>query len=93
MTFYQRVINFAVETAMSVFGKGFISPSNMEDLYKIYLPDAPSISEVEKNISLIFTNSHFSMTYPRPLLPNVIEVSEYEFMMNNLQFYGRYAVQ
>jgi len=31
-------------------------------------------SEIEKNISLVMVNTHYSMDYPRPLVPAMITV-------------------
>lgn len=36
--------------------------------------DLPPIEELEKNVSLILTNTHPGITYPRVLLPHVVEV-------------------
>lgn len=33
-----------------------------------------SLSELEKNVSLVLVNSHYSLGQPRPLMPNVVEV-------------------
>lgn len=33
-----------------------------------------SLSEVEKNVSMVLVNSHYSLGQPRPLMPNVVEV-------------------
>lgn len=33
-----------------------------------------SLSEVEKNVSMVLVNSHYSLGHPRPLMPNVVEV-------------------
>lgn len=33
-----------------------------------------SLAEVEKNVSLVLVNSHYSLGHPRPLSPNVVEV-------------------
>ncbi|ODM90398.1 2-hydroxyacylsphingosine 1-beta-galactosyltransferase [Orchesella cincta] len=48
-----------------------------EDMYRKYLPNGnqlPGLDEIQANSSLMFTNSHFTINYPRPLLPDVIEV-------------------
>lgn len=37
--------------------------------------DIPKIKIAIQNISLILVNSHFTFGYPRPNLPNVIEVA------------------
>lgn len=36
--------------------------------------DLPPIEELEKNVSLVLTNTHPSITYPRVLLPQVVEI-------------------
>ena len=36
--------------------------------------DFPSIHELDSLASLILINQHFSLNYPRPLLPSIIEV-------------------
>lgn len=33
-----------------------------------------SLSELEKNVSMVLVNSHYSLGHPRPLMPNVVEV-------------------
>jgi len=73
MTFLQRVINSVTQTIVKVI-VNFMYVPKMEALYKTYIPDAPDLTDIEKNVSMIFMNTHFSMTYPRPLLPDVIEV-------------------
>ena len=47
----------------------------LEGVVQRFLGD-PSVSlkEVEKNVSLVLVNSHYSFGSPRPLLPNVVEV-------------------
>jgi glucuronosyltransferase len=34
----------------------------------------PLPSEIEKNISLVMVNTHYSLDYPRPLVPAMITV-------------------
>lgn len=36
--------------------------------------DLPPIEELEKNVSLVLTNTHPSVTYPRVLLPHTVEI-------------------
>ncbi|MDK2413414.1 hypothetical protein QHH03_30455, partial [Aphanizomenon sp. 202] len=61
----------------------FISPhlrsqlvlSRLDGVVQRFLGDPTvSLSEVEKNVSLVLVNSHYSLGHPRPLLPNVVEV-------------------
>ncbi|KAJ4441095.1 hypothetical protein ANN_10945, partial [Periplaneta americana] len=37
-------------------------------------PDMPSIMELEKYTALVLVNHHFSISYPRPLMPNLVQV-------------------
>ncbi|CAL8109446.1 unnamed protein product [Orchesella dallaii] len=46
-----------------------------ENIYKQYLgEDLPDVDTLRKNVSLIFSNTHFSLNFPRPLMPDVIEI-------------------
>lgn len=36
--------------------------------------DMPSVVDISKKVSLILTNTHYSLNGPRPLSPKVIEV-------------------
>ncbi|ODM94715.1 UDP-glucuronosyltransferase 2A3 [Orchesella cincta] len=46
-----------------------------ENIYKQYLgDDLPDVETLRKNVSLIFSNTHFSLNFPRPLMPDVIEI-------------------
>lgn len=74
MTLWQRTLNTLVR---------FISPhlrsqlvlSRLDGVVQRFLGDPTvSLSEVEKNVSLVLVNSHYSLGHPRPLLPNVVEV-------------------
>ena len=38
-----------------------------------HFPDLPSLYEMGRNQSLTLINSHFSISYPIPLLPNQVE--------------------
>lgn len=74
--FSQRVINLLYGLIM-YFGAehGFIRPS--EKLYRELLPDGdnlPDMHSIQANVSLVFSNSHWTLTHPRPLLPDVIDV-------------------
>lgn len=49
-------------------------PSEMR-ARELFGPDLTPIDVLAYNISLILVNSHFSVNYPRPLVPNIIEVA------------------
>ncbi|GAB0093835.1 UDP-glucuronosyltransferase [Sergentomyia squamirostris] len=75
MTFGQRLAN----TMISVFEKVYMDLAynhRQEALYNKHFPDPkPNLDELKKtSFPLILLNSHFSLSYPRPLLPNMIEI-------------------
>jgi len=75
MDFVDRVVNFVTVSTLRVIYDWMYLP-RMEALYKEYLGTGlPSVREIEKNASLILNNAHFSLTYPRPNLPQVIDVA------------------
>ncbi|XP_049958525.1 UDP-glucosyltransferase 2-like isoform X1 [Schistocerca serialis cubense] len=50
--------------------------ADQEEIQRKYFgPDVPSVYETEKNFSLMLINNHFSINYPRPNLPNMIELT------------------
>lgn len=42
--------------------------------YFNYTNDIPPLSHIVRNTSLLLLNNHFSLNYPRPLVPNMVEV-------------------
>ncbi|XP_047109016.1 uncharacterized protein LOC124777597 [Schistocerca piceifrons] len=42
---------------------------------EVFGTEPPSIYETERNYSLLIVSNHFSLEYPRPQLPNVIEIT------------------
>jgi glucuronosyltransferase len=45
----------------------------LEKYFSGYAP-LPSISDLDSSTSLILVNHHFSISYPRPLVPNIVQV-------------------
>lgn len=74
MSLYERTINYLV----SKFFQTFVHDWHLETVHSIFKrtinPECPPFIEIEKNFSLVFTNSHPSFSYPRTLPPRVIEV-------------------
>lgn len=50
---------------------------------KYFGTDLPHLVDVERNLSALLVNSHFSMFYPRPYLPNLVEIGGPAFHLNN----------
>lgn len=74
MTFSERLIN-------AIFG--FVNDSHyrlkviskQDALMKKYFGnDLPPIQEIIQNVSLVLVNHHSSLAYPRPYVPNMIEI-------------------
>lgn len=76
MSFVQRVENFAKNLALHGFAEVFY---HRADTYYAQLfgnePNFPTLNEVKRNISMVFTNSHLTSEGPiRPLVPASVEI-------------------
>lgn len=74
MNFMERVGNIAMTLFETVYMNIFYWPSQNEIYDKAFPDPKPSLSDAMKNVNMVLLNSHFSMNYPRPYLPNMIEV-------------------
>ena len=74
MTFMQRVANLAIVTFEHIFG--VYLDHLQEKYYREAFPGEryPPFDAVRKNVSLVLLNQHFSQSFPRPYVPNMIEV-------------------
>ncbi|KAI4462068.1 UDP-glucosyltransferase [Holotrichia oblita] len=73
MDFWERTGNFMFATIQNLYNKLYFIPQQERILHK-YFPDAPSIYELNANISVHLFNSHPVINGPLPMLPNVIEI-------------------
>jgi glucuronosyltransferase len=75
MNFWQRTFNTISEMYIKLGRKFYVIPQH-EAILRKYLNSSkfPSISVLEKSTSLLLINQHFSTWYPRPLMPNMVEV-------------------
>ncbi|XP_046980105.1 UDP-glycosyltransferase UGT5-like [Schistocerca americana] len=75
MTFFERLHNTLYVLFCKVIREMYMMP-RQEALVQKYLPDLkmPSLFEMEKRTSMVLTNSHFSLFYPKPLVPAMVEV-------------------
>ncbi|XP_044728728.1 UDP-glucosyltransferase 2 [Chrysoperla carnea] len=75
MTLFQRTFNtgfhLVIKIAHYIMVHGFLD----NILEKHLGPGLPSVYTVMKNVSFILQNGHFTVTYPRPYLPNVAEIA------------------
>ncbi|KAK9870196.1 hypothetical protein WA026_006280 [Henosepilachna vigintioctopunctata] len=72
-TFLARLYTVTANIGMHLMAEFFITPYQ-RDLLKKYLPDCPSLEDLQKNVSLMLMNSHFSIESPRPHVPNAIQI-------------------
>ncbi|EDV93631.1 UDP-glycosyltransferase UGT5 [Drosophila grimshawi] len=76
MTFGERVRNF-LQTSIAWLNWKLVHLPLQVKLYEQYFPHiakSKPLMEVSKNFSLMLLNQHFSLSYPRPHVPNMIEV-------------------
>ncbi|XP_059616144.1 UDP-glycosyltransferase UGT5-like [Phlebotomus argentipes] len=75
MTFLQRMAN----TMLSIFEKVYLDINynyRQEALYNKHFTDPkPDFDYLKRtSLSMVLLNAHFSMNYPRPYLPNMVEI-------------------
>ncbi|EDW42666.1 UDP-glucuronosyltransferase 2B10 [Drosophila sechellia] len=74
MTFLERLENH-YDVIVEDIHRHFIHLPHMRKVFKKYFPNAKkTMEEVMDSFSLILLGQHFSLSYPRPYLPNMIEV-------------------
>jgi len=76
MSLWERILNtFGI--TFQKFSRMFChiprQQAYLEKYFSGYAP-LPSISELDSSTSLILVNHHFSINYPRPLMPNIVQV-------------------
>ncbi|XP_049951732.1 UDP-glucosyltransferase 2-like [Schistocerca serialis cubense] len=75
MTFWQRLYN--TYFYLRVYYKWFcdVMPKQEAVMREFFGTEPPPVYETEYNFSLLITNNDFSLEYPRPLTPNIIEIN------------------
>ncbi|KDR22771.1 UDP-glucuronosyltransferase 2C1, partial [Zootermopsis nevadensis] len=76
MDFWERILNTLGNTFQKVSRLLYYLPKQqavLEKYFSNYAP-LPSISDLDSSTSLILVNHHFSISYPRPLMPNIVQV-------------------
>jgi glucuronosyltransferase len=76
MTFWERLTNTLNGLGKRIGRKYNYLPQQdaIARKYFNYTDDLPSISELESSTALVLLNHHFSLGYPKPLMPNMIQV-------------------
>lgn len=74
MSLVERIFNLAVNTFDYIFFYNFYMPRQHE-LFRHYFPKSKAgLDKIRKDTALVLLNSHFSLSFPRPYVPNMIEV-------------------
>ncbi|KAL5273666.1 UGT2A1.2 family protein [Megaselia abdita] len=74
MNLLQRIGNLAQTHFERFYFEKFYLHRQAE-IYDEYFKDPkPSLDQLRKNVSLVLLNTHFSLAFPRPYVPNMIEV-------------------
>jgi len=92
MNFWQRTLNTLSEIYMKLGRIFYVIPQHDAILRKYFnSSNIPSISVLEKSTALLMINQHFSTGYPRPLMPNAVEIGGIHInppkKLNNVSMY------
>lgn len=86
---YTSSMNFW-KRARTLFFQGFMWVAYAVNMWthdyivKNHFPkDTASIFDIERNLSALLINTHFTMSYPRPYVPNFVEIGGPPFHLNN----------
>uniref|UniRef100_A0A1L8E195 UDP-glucuronosyltransferase n=1 Tax=Nyssomyia neivai TaxID=330878 RepID=A0A1L8E195_9DIPT len=84
MNFYERLANTMLTTYENIFGHIYYD-EEQEAIYNKHFSDPkPTLKDLKKSsMPVIFLNSHFSVGYPRPNLPNFIEIGGFHINKNS----------
>jgi len=76
MNFWQRMYNTFLGTFKHVGRQLIHLPRQNATLHKYfnYTDNLPSVWELEYKTSLVLLNNHHSFSYPKPLMPNYLQV-------------------
>ncbi|XP_065353632.1 UDP-glycosyltransferase UGT5-like [Cloeon dipterum] len=72
--FQQRLMNTLFTWYWDIASEIFYYPAQERLKEEFFGPGLPSLKELRKSASLGFVNNHFSLSYPRPLVPAIVEV-------------------
>ena len=73
MTFLQRTTSVCMNF-LEVMIRKFLTLPRQEKLMREFFKDAPDLNSLMTNTSFVLLNSHISLSYPKPQMPNMIEI-------------------
>ncbi|XP_046401717.1 UDP-glycosyltransferase UGT5-like [Ischnura elegans] len=74
MNLMERTLNTLLHMATLTFHYTLIYPKHNTILSEVFGSSFPNVHELEKRVSLVLLNSHHSILFPRPMVPNLVEV-------------------
>jgi UDP:flavonoid glycosyltransferase YjiC (YdhE family) len=74
MTFYERIVNTVFNWYWDIGSEFYFYPQQESLKNQFFGPGLPHIKSLRRSASLVLVNNHFTMNYPRPLVPNFVEV-------------------
>ncbi|KAJ3658313.1 hypothetical protein Zmor_010058 [Zophobas morio] len=72
--FFERVENFIIGIMHIWWHKNWIAERGHDIAKKYFGADVPPFQDFAMNMSLLLVYQHFSLNFPRPLVPGVVEV-------------------
>ncbi|XP_046991818.1 UDP-glucosyltransferase 2-like [Schistocerca americana] len=75
LTFWERVYNTYYYLRLYHMWFYGVLPKQESPMREVFGTEPPSIYETERSYSLLIVGNHFSLEYPRPQLPNVVEIT------------------
>lgn len=77
MSFWERVENTLYGVVGDLIYRSYYMRRQDKLLKKHFGGHVPYVADIIKNSSLILVNHHFSLAFPRPYLPNMVEIGGY----------------
>lgn len=75
MTLGQRAINAFASWFLELIVMDFTVYPTSDQIIREYIGEnVPSVASLRRDINMIFVNTHFSINFPRPYLPDVVEI-------------------
>ncbi|RXG53455.1 UDP-glucuronosyltransferase 2B14 [Armadillidium vulgare] len=73
-SFIHRISNLVAHISFPIYWRIYEIFPLVYKLLSERFPDLPPLAEIEKGISLVLANTHYSLDIPLPLLPSQVEV-------------------
>lgn len=74
MTFFERLGNTLHAIVEHFYFDYIYMPIQSEIYDKVFADPKPSLDTLRRNVSLVLLNTHVSLSFPKPYVPNMIEI-------------------